>query len=71
MAKSDVDKLTEEKIEQGGVLARLYFDMQSKNREEIQPALVELINEHLLKEKGVDLLLRRWWTSLWRRRACS
>jgi hypothetical protein len=53
MAKSDVDILTEEKIGKGGVLAKLYFDMQSKNREEIQPALVELINEHLLKEKGV------------------
>ncbi len=53
MAKSDVDRLTEEKVGKGGLLARLYFDMQSRNREEIQPALVELINEHLLKEKGV------------------
>ncbi len=53
MAKSDVDRLTEEKVAKGGVLARLYFDMQSSNREELQPALVELINEHLLKEKGV------------------
>ncbi len=53
MAKSDVDVLTEEKVGKGGVLAKIYFDMQSKNREEIQPALVELINEHLLKERGV------------------
>jgi hypothetical protein len=53
MAKSDVDRLTEEKVGKGGVLARLYFDMQSKNRDDIQPALVELINEHLLKERGV------------------
>src|SRR5271157_1831189 len=53
MAKSEVDRLTEEKVGKGGILARLYFDMQSSNREDIQPALVELINEHLLKEKGV------------------
>lgn len=53
MVKSDVERLTEEKVGKGGVLAKFYFDMQSKNPEELQPALVELINEHLLKEKGV------------------
>ncbi len=53
MAKSDVEILTEEKISKGGVLAKLYFDMQHKEGDKLQPLLVELINEHLLKEKGV------------------
>jgi hypothetical protein len=53
MAKSDIDRLTEEKVAKGGILARIYFDMQGKDRDAIQPALVELINEHLLKERGV------------------
>jgi hypothetical protein len=53
MAKSDVDKVTEEKIAKGGVLVKLYFDMQHKDRSQLQPILVELINEHLMKEKGV------------------
>ena len=53
MAKSEVDILTDEKIAKGGVLARLYFDMQDTNKDKLQPLLVELVNEHLLKEKGV------------------
>ena len=53
MAKSDVEILTEEKLAKGGVLAKLYFDMQHKQSDQLQPLLVELINEHLLKEKGV------------------
>ena len=31
----------------------LYFDMQHKEKEKLQPLLAEMINEHLLKEKGV------------------
>ena len=53
MAKSEVDKVTEEKLAKGGVLAKLYFDMQHKDRAQLQPIMVELINEHLMKEKGV------------------
>ncbi len=53
MARSDVDILTEEKVAKGGILAKLYFDMQHKDGAMLQPLLVELINEHLLKEKGV------------------
>jgi hypothetical protein len=53
MAKSDLDRITEEKIAKGGVLAKLYFDMQNSDKEKLQPLLVELVNEHLLKEKGV------------------
>lgn len=53
MAKNDVEILTEEKINKGGVLAKLYFDMQSKSKDELQPLLVDLVNQRLLKEKGV------------------
>jgi hypothetical protein len=53
MAKSDVDRVTEEKIARGGVLARLYFDMQDRDRERLQPILAELINDRLMKERGV------------------
>lgn len=53
MAKSDVDKVTDEKIAKGGVLVKLYFDMQHKDKEQLQPILVDLINERLMKEKGV------------------
>lgn len=53
MAKNDVDKVTEEKIAKGGVLVKLYFDMQDKEKEKLQPFMVELINERLIKEKGV------------------
>lgn len=53
MVKSDVDRVTEEKIVKGGVLAKLYFDMQHKESDKLQPLMVELINEHLLKERGV------------------
>lgn len=53
MAKSDVEKVTEEKIAKGGVLAKLYFDMQHNDKEKLQPLLVDLINERLMKEPGV------------------
>ncbi len=53
MAKSELDKVTEEKLARGGVLVKLYFDMQHKDREQLQPLMANLINEHLLKEKGV------------------
>ncbi|MGC8651735.1 MAG: hypothetical protein ACP5UH_00575 [Candidatus Micrarchaeia archaeon] len=53
MTKSDVEALTEEKISKGGVLARLYFDMQNTDKEKLQPLMAELINDHLLKEPGV------------------
>jgi hypothetical protein len=53
MAKSDVERVTEEKIAQGGVLVQLYFDMQDTNKEKLQPLLVDLINGRLMKERGV------------------
>lgn len=53
MAKNDVEKLTEEKISKGGMLIRMYFDMQEKEKEKLQPLMLDLINERLMKEKGV------------------
>ncbi len=51
--KSEVDIVTDEHVEQGGVLVRMYFDVQDKERDRLQPLLVDLINNRLLKEKGV------------------
>jgi hypothetical protein len=53
MAKSDVDKVTDEKIAKGGILVKLYFDMQDKDKDKLQPLLVDLVNERLMKEPGV------------------
>ncbi len=53
MAKSSLDEVTMEKLAKGGILAKLYFDMQDPDREKLQPLMVNLINEHLLKERGV------------------
>lgn len=53
MAKSDVDRVTEEKLAKGGVLVKFYFDMQHNEKDKLQPLLVDLINERLMKERGV------------------
>ena len=53
MAKSEVDQITDEKIAKGGVLVKFYFDMQHKEKEKLQPLMTDLINERLMKEKGV------------------
>ena len=51
--KSEVDVVTDEKIRNGGVLVKFYFDVTDKDKEKLQPLLVDLINNRLLKEKGV------------------
>jgi len=53
MVKSELEKITHDKLLQGGVLVKMYFDVQNKEEQKLQPLLVDLINEHLLKEKGV------------------
>lgn len=53
MTKNDVETVTKEKIAAGGVLVRLYFDMRSEDKEKLQPTLLHLVNERLMKEKGV------------------
>ncbi|EQD37123.1 hypothetical protein B2A_11861 [mine drainage metagenome] len=51
--KSDLDLVTEEKIRSGGVLVKLYFDIQDKDKDKLQPLLTDLINNRLMKAKGV------------------
>jgi len=53
MPKSDVEKVTEEKIAKGGLLVKLYFDMRHEDKDKLQPLMVDLINGRLMKEPGV------------------
>lgn len=53
MAKSDIDRVTEEAIAKGGVLVKLYFDMRHTEKDKLQPIMTDLINERLMKEKGI------------------
>jgi hypothetical protein len=53
MAKSELERVTEEKVGKGGMQVKMYFDMQSEEQDKLQPLLVDLINERLLKEPGV------------------
>jgi hypothetical protein len=53
MAKSDVDKVTEETIEKGGILVKFYFDMQNDDKDKLQPLMTDLINNRLMKEPGM------------------
>ncbi len=53
LAKDEVERVTEETIAKGGILVRFYFDMQDKNKEKLQPLMVNLVNEQLMKEPGV------------------
>lgn len=53
MAKSELDELTEQTLARGGILAKLYFDMESEKAEELQPLMTDLINNRLLKSAGV------------------
>jgi hypothetical protein len=51
--KKQVEEVTKRAIEKGGLLVRLYFDMESEKQEELQPLMVDLINNRLLKTPGV------------------
>lgn len=53
MAKSEVEELTEQTLAKGGILAKLYFDMESEKQEDLQPLMTDLINNRLLKSAGV------------------
>ncbi|MEM0143377.1 MAG: hypothetical protein QXS81_03020 [Candidatus Micrarchaeaceae archaeon] len=53
MAKDELTAITEDAIKNGGLLLRLYFDMQDKDKNKLQPLLVDLLNNRLLKEKDV------------------
>ncbi len=53
LAKSEMDKMTDEGVAKGGILVKFYFDMQSEEKDKLQPLLVDLINERLMKEPGI------------------
>lgn len=53
MAKSEMEEMTNNTIANGGILAKLYFDMQSEKEDELQPLMVDLVNNKLLKSTGV------------------
>ena len=53
MPKSEVNEITEKTIKKGGILAKLYFDMQSEKKEDLQPLMTDLANNRLLKSPGV------------------
>lgn len=51
--KREVEEVTHNTLEKGGLLAQIYFDMESEKQEELQPLMVDLINNRLLKMPGV------------------
>lgn len=53
MPKSEVEEITHKTLARGGVLTKLYFDMQSGKPEDLQPLMADLINNRLLKSPGV------------------
>jgi len=52
-ANKEVEEVTQKALEKGGLLARLYFDMESEKQEELQPLMIDLVNNRLLKTEGV------------------
>ncbi len=53
MGKDEVEETTRKTIENGGILAKLYFDMQSDKKEDLQPLMTDLISNKILKSAGV------------------
>lgn len=53
MANKEVEEVTNKALEKGGLLTKLYFDMESEKQEELQPLMVDLINNRLMKSAGV------------------
>ena len=53
MAKSDVERVTEETVAKGGILVKMYFDMRHSEKDKLQPLMTDLINQRLMKEQGV------------------
>ncbi len=53
MKKESVEEVTKRVLESGGILAKLYFDMQSEKPDDLQPLMAEMVNEKILKTPGV------------------
>jgi hypothetical protein len=48
-----MEEVTHKALAKGGILAKMYFDMQSEKQEDLQPLMADLINNRLLKTPGV------------------
>jgi hypothetical protein len=53
VTNKEVEEVTQKALENGGILSKLYFDMESAKQEELQPLMVDLINNRLMKSHGV------------------
>lgn len=53
MTKQDMEIIEDKALKSGGVLCRLYFDMQSEKQDDLQPLMTDLVNNRLLKVPGV------------------
>ncbi|VVB76635.1 Uncharacterised protein [uncultured archaeon] len=53
MSKSEVEEVTRKTLAKGGLLTKMYFDMQSEKADDLQPLMTDLINNRLLKAPGV------------------
>jgi hypothetical protein len=53
MANQEMQEVTDKTLRSGGLLAKLYFDMQSEKEEDLQPLMTDLLNNRLLKAPGV------------------
>ena len=51
--KKEVEEVTQRTLDKGGLLVKLYFDMESEKQDDLQPLMVDLINNRLLKTPGV------------------
>ncbi len=51
--EAEIKETTQKALKNGGLLTKLYFDMQSEKEEELQPLITDLINNRLLKAPGV------------------
>jgi hypothetical protein len=48
-----MEEVTHKALAKGGLLAKIYFDMQSEKPDDLQPLMADLINNRLLKSPGV------------------
>ena len=48
-----MEEVTHKALAKGGILAKMYFDMQSEKQDDLQPLMADLINNRLLKTPGV------------------
>ena len=53
MPTKEMEEITERVLQKGGILAKLYFDMQSEKQDDLQPIMTDLVNNRVLKAPGV------------------